>query len=329
MPQLRKDPVTERWVIIATERARRPGNFVKRDENLNDDSASDCKFCNSTETAILNGHTKVISHAGSFLSTDQKYSHKGKGLYDVVSGFGTHEVVIETSEHVANMADFSIEQIKYVLEAYKVRMIELQKNKLFQYIVAYKNYGESAGGRNIAHARSHIIATPIQPARVAEMFHGAKKYHREHGKCIYCDLIKQEKEKNERVVFETDHFIAIAPFAARFLFEITILPKEHHADFTGNIEGKEGDLALMLKTMLMKFKVGLDDPAYNYVIHTAPLRHDREGEKWKTIKDDYHWHIELMPKLTQVAGFEKGTGFYINSIPPENTAQYLKEVDIS
>ncbi len=338
MPELRKDPVVGRWVIIATERARRPGSFIGQQDN-NFDPNQKCQFCNNQDPEIYaikaqgfqgNGawQIRVVPSGTPLLKMDTSFKRRGHGLYDVVNGYGVHEVVIETPQHIANMADLDFKQIQLVLETYVVRFNELEKNPNFQYVIAYKNYGWAAGSRRIGHSRSQIIATPVNPLRVKEKLIGAKRYFDLHDRCLYCDLILQEREIKKRVVVESEHFLAVTPFAPRFAFEIWILPKKHHCDFAKGIIGQQEDLAKVLKEILLRLKVGIDDPSYNYVIHTAPFRHGEKGQRWKTIEEDYHWHIEVMPRLTRAAGFEKGTGFYICSIPPENTAEYLREVQI-
>jgi len=337
MPELRKDPVGSRWVIIATERARRPGNFVQHQKSELSD-AKDCPFCQGVgaELYVVRDNqsktgwkVKVVPNGTPILSPDIKFKRRGSGLYDVISGHGANEVVIETPDHIANMAELSIAQIEAVIHAYVARFKELEKDPTVQYVFAYKNYGQAAGSRAIGHARSQIIASPVNPLRVKEKLIGAKQYYEYRDRCIYCDLIHQELEDQTRLVKETDHFIAVTPFASRFPFEITIFPKEHSCDFVTGVQGKERDLANMMKDMLMRFKIGLDDCAYNYVIQTAPLRRTSdEGMKWSTIEDDYHWHIELMPRLARPAGFEKGSGFYICAIPPEETAEFLRRVKI-
>lgn len=330
MPELRKDPVVGRWVIIATERARRPGSIVDTSASHPQDDSEECLFCNNQEAPLFTlGDAKVVPYKNSFLSTEQKFLRRDHGMYDVINGYGVHEVVIETSRHEANMADFSVEKIRDVFQVYAHRLTGFQKDSTIQFALAYKNYGATAGSRKIGHARSHIIGTPVNPIHLIDKLLAAKDYYIAQRKCIYCDLINQEEESQKRMVMETDHFVAFAPFAGRFLFEVWILPKEHHCDYTEGIQGKEEDLAYMMKVLLNKFKIGLDDPSYNYMIQTAPFRRGLSvAKKWKTIKDDFHWHIELMPRLTQLAGFEKGTDFYISPVPPEKTADYLKRVKV-
>ena len=335
MPELRKDPIVGRWVIIATERARRPGNFVDTNDNVFEGTAEDCPFCHNHDKVIhsirnddpaLHSDWKVLVVASGtpILRIDQHFQHRGHGIYDVLNGYGAHEVVIESPQHIANMADLSSDQIKAVLQAYAFRINDLEKDHRLQYVLAYKNYGWTAGARRIGHCRSQIVATPVNPLRVKEKLIGAKKYYDYRERCIYCDLIDQEQNDKQRVILDSQHFIAVIPFAARFLFETWILPKRHCCDFTRGVEGLEPDLAAFLKEVLLKIKVGLNDPAYNFVIQNAPFRraHDTKG-KWKTIEDDYHWHIEIMPRLTRVAGFEKGTGFYIFPFTPANITEYF------
>lgn len=330
MPELRKDPIVGRWVIIATERARRPGTLVDTSANHPKDETSQCLFCNNQDAPLFTlGDAKVVPYRKSFLTTEQKFSRHRHGLYEVINGYGLHEVVIETKQHEANMANFSVEQIKNIFQIYAQRLTEFEKNSTIQFALAYKNYGSSAGSRKIGHARSHIIGTPVNPIHLIDKLLAARDYFIAQRKCIYCDLITQETDNQSRIIMETHHFVAFAPFAARFLFEVWVLPKEHHCDYTEGVQGKEEDLAYMIKTILTKFKVGLDDPSYNYMIQTAPFRRGLSvAKKWKTLKDDFHWHIELMPRLTQIAGFEKGTDFYICPIPPEKTAEYLRKVKI-
>ncbi len=339
MPEFRKDPVIGRWVIIATERARRPGTIIDP-QRVDKKDSQECPFCHNQEPEIYTvpnkdpqasspWSVKVTPSGTPLLKMSPQFKRRGHGLYDVINDYGVHEVVIETPDHIANMADLSEKQIAYVMNTYVYRFKELSQNKNFLYVIAYKNYGWAAGSRNIGHSRSQIIASSVNPLAVKEQMSRAKKYFDYHDRCLFCDLIRQEKNDRKRVVTESEHFIAITPFAPRFSFEIWILPKEHHCDFVHGVAGKELDLARILKDTLTRLKIGLADPSYNYVIQTAPFRSQERGARWPTIEEDYHWHIEVMPRLTRVAGFEKGSGFYICSIPPEHTAEFLREVELS
>ena len=321
MSQLRKDPIVGRWIIVATERARRPAAFVDPQPTTTDQKQ--CPCCQDTGSAVLHeSHgVKVINSSAPILDASKPFERRGHGLYDVCHSYGSHEIVVETSGHVAGMADLPEEQIKSVMQVYASRMQAHRQNNFIEYILAYKNYGVAAGSRNIGHSRSQIMAVPVLPMRVKDKINGAQKYFDYHERCLFCDMVSQELKDKERVIVENEHFVVIAPFASRFPFETWVLPKKHHCDFSDGMAGYEASLAAILKDILLRFKTGLNDPAYNYMIQTSPVKDPG------SFKDYYHWHIEIIPRLTRVAGFERGTGFYICPIPPEMSASFLREVD--
>ncbi|MBF0570954.1 MAG: galactose-1-phosphate uridylyltransferase [Candidatus Omnitrophica bacterium] len=322
MSQLRKDPIVGRWTIVATERARRPAAFVDPQSTITD--RKQCPYCQDTASKRIyeSRGVKVINSPRPVLNESKPFESHAHGLYDVAHSYGSHEIVVETPEHVANMADLPQEKIKTVMQTYALRMQAHRKNPFIEYVLAYKNYGVAAGSQNIGHSRSQIMAVPVLPMRVKDKTSGAKKYFDCHERCLFCDIVSQELKYKERVVVENEHFVVITPFASRFPFETWILPKNHHCDFADGINGYENDLAAIMKDILLRLKRGLNDPAYNYMIQNSPVKNPL------SFKDNYHWHIEVMPRLTRVAGFERGTGFYICPIPPEMTAAFLREVDI-
>jgi UDPglucose--hexose-1-phosphate uridylyltransferase len=341
MPELRKDPVISRWVIIATERANRPDQFASSSNA--GPAEKPCPFCEGNES-----HTppeiyasrpqfsppnspgwdlRVVPSIAPFLRIEGDLERRGKGIYDVMNGIGAHEIIIETNKHVGNMADLTDEQMSKVMTCYIDRIADLGRDQRFRYGLIFKNHGWSAGGGSVKHSRSQLIATPVTPKRVKEELNGARRYYKYHERCIFCDIIEQELQSKDRVVLDIDGFVAITPFAARFPFEVWILPKKHACDFTTLEMSQRMDLGRILKRVLMKMKKGLNDPPYNYILHTAPFRRPKVGY-WKSIEQDYHWHIEIMPRLTRVAGFEWGTGFYICPLPPESAAKFLREVEI-
>jgi UDPglucose--hexose-1-phosphate uridylyltransferase len=340
MPELRKDPVIGRWVIVATERAKRPDQFSVQAENVPE---KDCPFDEGRESqtppeiyAVRRDNSsrnapgwqlRVVPSQTPFLRIEGGLDRRGRGLYDTMNGIGAHEIVIETNEHVANMADLSEERIAMVMKCYIDRIRDLENDQRFKYVLVFKNYGWAAGGGRVRHSRSQLIATPVNPKRVKEELVGARQYHDYHERCVFCDIIRQEMEQKDRLVLDIDGFIAVVPFASRFPFEIWVMPKRHACDFVSLEEYERSGLAKILKQVLLKLKKGLNDPPYNYIIHTAPFRRQKAGY-WKTIADDYHWHIEITPRLTRVAGFEWGTGFYICPVTPEAAAKYLREVDV-
>jgi UDPglucose--hexose-1-phosphate uridylyltransferase len=343
MPELRKDPLSGRWVIIATERARRPVDFVASHDEPS--PAADCPFCRGREShtppPILtlgergpverNGdwRVRVIPSIKPVLRVEGTLSRRARGMYDVMDGIGAHEVIVETPEHLANAADLTIDQLHLVLQASVGRIRDLERDPRLRYVLWFKNYGNVAGVGRIQHARSQLIATPVTPKRVKEELVGARRYFDEKERCLICDVLAQEREAKVRIVLESEHIVVLCPFASRFPFELWIGPKQHQCDFAGMSAAAVQDLAGVLQQVLSRLKRVLDDPPYNYLLHTAPFRRakDKVGH-WKTIEDDFHWHVELIPRLTRVAGFEWGSGFYINPTPPEEAAKYLREATV-
>ncbi len=322
MPELRKDPIISRWVIIAKERARRSSAFV--DPVNNESDAKECSFCQdktSIEVYVKDG-VRIVKSGTPFFTEAEERSIKTHGLYQVCHSHGSHEVVIETPQHIANIADLPVDQIKHVLKAYALRMAHHEKDPSIKSVLAYKNYGVAAGSRNIGHARSQIMAFPVVPMRMQDKLNGAKLYYDFHDRSLFLDLVRQELRESRRVIIETAHFIAFCPFAARFPFEVWVMPKPEiqHCNYSIGVQGCEMELAGLLKEILMKYKVGLNDPAYNFVIQSAAVE--------LGVTESYCWHIEILPRLTRVAGFERGTGFYINPIPPEMTAEFLQNVNV-
>lgn len=340
MPELRKDPIIGRWVIIATERGKRPDQFSGQPVAEMAEQQP-CPFCEGNEAktppeiySVRQRHTvanapgweiRVVPSIAPFLKIEGDLGRRGKGMYDLMNGIGAHEIIIETNQHKVGMADLSEEQISKVITCYIDRMLDLEKDKRFKYVMVFKNHGILAGGSKIKHSKSQLIATPVNPKRVKEELVGARQYFDYHERCVFCDLVKQELESKERIILDIDGFIAVSPFAARFPFETWIFPKKHSCDFVSLDMESRMYLARVIKKVLLKLKKGLNDPPYNYVIHTAPFRRQKVGY-WRSIDYDYHWHIEIIPRLTQVAGFEWGTGFYICPLMPEDAAKFLREV---
>lgn len=328
MPELRKDPVTGRWVIIATERAKRPAQFGRVPEER---KGGFCPFCPGNEkstppetlsyrqpgsTRDTEGWwTRVVPNKFPALQTDTEPKRSGEGMYDRITGFGQHEVVIESPSHDSTIADLSVEQIQEVIWAFRDRTVEMRKDHRMKYVLIFKNWGREAGA-SLEHPHSQIISMPIVPKRVQEELSGASKYYDYKERCVFCDMIQQERTDNTRIIAENESFIAFLPFASRFPFETCILPKEHASFFNDIQKNEVASLAVLMRTTFRMIKSALDDPAYNFVIHTTPF--DESGDV-----PFYHWHIEIMPKLTKVAGFEWGTGFYINPVPPEQAARVL------
>ncbi len=333
MPELRKDPITGRWVIIATGRAKRPNEFVR--ESVIPQNKGICPFCygyeSRTPPEILaygrNGGSanspgwkvRVVPNKFPALGIEGDLNKEGEGLFDKMNGIGAHEVIVESPEHIASLATLPERAVEDVLWAYRDRMLDLKNDKRFRYVLIFKNHGEAAGA-TLEHPHSQLIALPIVPKQVREEVDSCWHYYHEKERCIFCDIIRQEQDSGERIIAANDHFVTLAPYAPRFPFEIWILPKAHGSAFENNQSPIYAALARMVKSALMRLDAVLDRPAFNLMIHTSPI-----GEE---TSDHYHWHIEIIPKLTKIAGFEWGTGFYINPTPPEEAARFLREAQI-
>ncbi len=342
MPELRRDSVIGRWVIISTERAKRPSDFNIKHVDV---AEMECPFCEghekNTPTEIFairkpgtkkdtpGWNTRVVPSIAPKFKIEGELERRGAGMYDVMNNIGAHEIIVESPKHFTDIYQLSELEIQDVINTSICRISELEKDTRFKYCLLFKNHGLRAGGsRKTKHVRSQLIATPVTPTRVKEELRGSRFYFEYKERCIFCDIMRQEIETGTRIIMETKTMVAIAPFASRFPFEIWIMPKIHRTDFM-NIQADEiKDLANVLKTIFAKLSKALNDPPYNYMLHTAPFRRTKRPGYWHTIEEDYHWHIEVMPRITQVAGFEWGSGFYINPTPPEEAAKYLREVTI-
>jgi UDPglucose--hexose-1-phosphate uridylyltransferase len=214
------------------------------------------------------------------------------------------------------------------MQTYRERILDLKKDLRFRSLFIFKNYGERAGSSPIKHAHSQLLAVSITPKNVKEELTGAKEYYDYKERCVFCDIIKQELSVNKRVICSNHDFLAIAPFASRFSYEVWILPRNHSVDFESTGDAQFENLASIFKEVLLRLKIYLKDPPYNYIFHTGPNRTRRRGEAWKTLNEDYHWHLEIMPRFTRIDGFEWGTGLYINATTPEEAAANLKKVQI-
>lgn len=336
MPELRKDPVVGRWVIISTERSRRPTNFVPVERPK---SGGFCPFCPGNEDKTppevyavrpaggppnSGGWTvRVVPNKFPALQIEGNLERRGEGLYDRMNGVGAHEVVIESPDHHADLADLPVEHIRDVLLAWRERILDLGKDRRLRYVLIFKNHGAAAGA-TLEHTHSQLIATPIIPRFLQEELEGSRRYFELKERCVFCDIVHQETadDNGRRIVTVTDAFVALEPFAPRFPFETWILPRRHDASFHNTPHPAEEylELARLLRDTMRRLNEALDRPPFNFVLHTAPVS---DGEL-----EYYHWHLEIMPNLTRVAGFEMGSGFHINPTPPEDAAQYLRQITL-
>ncbi len=339
MSELRKDPIINRWVIIADERMKRPHDFTAIEESASKDG---CPFCPGAEEktppeiwAVRKKDTepngpgwtvRVVPNKFPALRIEGELDRLGVGMYDRMNGIGAHEVIIETTDHSKMLEDLTVDQILDVYKTYKQRLSDLKGDTRFRYILLFKNHGMLAGA-SLSHAHSQLIATPVTPKRIAEEMNGAQSYYRYKERCVYCDILREELAQKVRIIYENDSFISFCPFASRFPFEIWVVPKRHDPDFDSADDNELHAFSEAMKATLAKLAGALKKPHYNYVLHTGPARWKRYGY-WQTLDLDYHWHVEIMPRLVNVAGFEWGTGFYINPTKPEDAAAFLQETSV-
>ena len=250
------------------------------------------------------------------LRVEGELNREGVGLYDKMNGIGAHEVIIETPNHDENLSNLSPKRFGDVLWAYRDRMLDLKKDIRLRYAIIFKNHGEAAGA-TLEHTHSQLIALPIVPHLVAEEMAGARDYYNRKERCIFCDIVRQEIQQGERIFLENQEFIVINPFASFSPFESWILPKRHAAFYEDSQAYEIESLGRIFSETLRRLEKVLDFPPYNFTLHTAPFT-ERSSEH-------YHWHFEIIPKLTKFAGFEWGSGFFINPTLPEEAARFLRD----
>ncbi len=331
MPELRRDPIGGQWVILSPERAARPTDFRTEPPKLV--GADTCPFCPGREgetpseiVALRDPATRpntpgwrvrVFPNKYPVLKVEGDLDSRGDGLYDVMSGVGAHEIILEGPEHVLSPTSLPEQRLGETIWMYKQRLLDLKRDGRLVYGLVFKNVGARAGA-TLEHTHSQIIVTPVVPIRVQNEMDRCREYHTFRGRCLICDVIAQERQQRSRIALETANFIALEPYAARSPFETHILPKRHESHFEGMDDRLISEFAGALRTVLLKIERALGSPAYNYLIHTSPLQDGALAH--------YHWHLEIIPRIAGVAGFEWGTGFFINPVPPEAAAQHLREI---
>jgi len=259
---------------------------------------------------------RTVPNKFPVLTSDGNLEKEGIGIYDQMTGIGAHEVLIESPDHDKGLTELSKEEMQSVIGQYQGRFRQLAQDSRFKYVVIFKNFGSSAGA-TVDHTHSQIIALPMVPKTVLEELKGAEHYHQYRGRCVFCDIISQEYQDKERIVAENSSFLAFCPYAPRYAFETWIIPKGHNADFATTDEGSQVHLAQILQDVLKRLKKVLGNPSYNYYLHTAPIGYANAA--------CYHWHIEIIPKLTRSVGFEWGTGLHIVPTFPQDSARFLRD----
>ncbi len=334
MAELRQDPICGRWVIIATERAARPSDLAL---GRGEPKGGFCPFCEGNEdrtppeiAAVRPGggpsnspgwRVRVVPNKFPALSLN---GHPSAPVHSVghrrtAPGVGTHEVIIESPRHAISPTQMPPEDFGHVIATYCGRAEALEADERLAYVLIFKNVGQEAGA-SIEHCHSQVMGVPVMPRRVAVEMERCEHFHQEHGRCLFCDVLAEELADGSRVVAQTEHFAAISPFAAAFPFTVWVLPRFHTGRLYDMSGAQMGEVARLFQQTMARVEVCLGDPPFNYAIHTAPTAPTQRQ------RECYHWHIELIPRVTRMAGFEWGTGFYINPVEPETAARYLRDV---
>jgi UDPglucose--hexose-1-phosphate uridylyltransferase len=323
--ELRYDLVSKDWVLIATGRARRPETVAAQKREVHEIPQKDCFFCNlsSQEKPTLqykdkNGEWEVTVVPNKYPAFSPSHSlhERAEGPYSIKDGVGYHEVVI-TRDHHKTLAELPVEQVKLVIDAYQERYLEFANEEFINYVSIFHNHGREAGA-SVAHPHSQIIAIPVIDPDLQRSLNGSRAFFEAQKECAHCKMLHWDIEDGRRIIFENEKFVVIAPFASRVAFETRIYPKEHHAYFERIKDKDKNLLAAALKEALGRILKGMNDPAYNFFLHTAPA----DGKDY----NHYHWHFEILPKTSTWAGFELGTGIEISTIEPEEAAKYLREI---
>lgn len=341
MPELRQDPLTGRWVIISPERGRRPSDY-ESNNNRNQPRTEICAFCGGNEwmtpPAILtiqpNGlathgydwAVRVIANKFPALRIEGVLERHGVGMYDQMSGIGAHEVIIESPLHDKTIRTLSLDHVSQILRVCRDRITDLYRDHRLQYVQVFKNFGEVAGA-TMEHSHLQLLATPILPKHLEEKLDHSYKHWKIKRRCIYQDIIDSELLVNQRIVWENTDYLAYCPYASRFPFEVMIIPKEHHSSYTEMTGQQILTLAEIIKQVLGRWYVALGDIPYNMVFFTAPSD-EVIKENHPNAQIHHRWHIEMLPRLTRTAGFETGTGYYVNHTLPEVAAQYMRELNV-
>ena len=335
LSELRTDPVTGRIVYISEDRAGRPTDYAGFEKSLElhvtAESAADCPFCEGHErqtppTAAevrSEGHWRVRVIPNKYPVVNQYVEDTGDsgrlGSGATLQPFGAHEVIIESPIHLRDVTDLSTAEYVAVMRVYRDRIAHWMGDERIRQVILFKNVGFAAGA-SLEHLHSQLVATPrAWPAVQAEL-DGASNYYQEHRRCIYCDLVAGEQQEGTRVVAEDDHFLAFCAFAGRQPFETWIVPKQHQTHFHLLEDVQLKSLAAIQESLIRRLQSCLSPLSYNLILHTAPAGSEHA--------ESYHWHWELMPRSTRLAGFEFGSGAHINPLSPERAAKKLQSVKL-
>ncbi len=337
MSQLRKDVFTGRWVIVAETDILRPTDFsfrrFTRETTL-------CPFCEgheaSTPPEILairpsgskpnapGWKVRVVPNSRLRLKIEGDLGRRPEGFHDLMNGVGADEIVAETPRHDRSLHELEVSEVADVIRTFIARILDLEKDTRMRYVLIFKNHGVEAGARSVTHSISELMALPITPRVIKAKLMAARNYYGLKDRCIYCDVLQQELTDRKRLITENQDFVALAPFASQYPFEMAVFPKFHSSAFCGITPGQIENLAAILRDILQRLDRTLGGPPYNLLLQNRPFLRPREGY-WQTIEEDFHWHMEILPQVIGLTGFERASWFFYNPVPPELAVRCLSD----
>lgn len=325
MPKLRQNIITGDWVVISPERAKRPEDFVVEKREDKHQSKKDCPFCPpdgaAYKTKIKNAETKNLyvlpNKFPAFIDQDEVIE-EGGDFYPSYKSLGAHEV-ISFKDHNIELPELKSSILIELFDTYRQRMVHHQKNPVIEYIMAIHNFGVEAGA-SIDHPHSQLFASSIIPTYVTKELYGSRQFYKNNKECVFCRLIEEEEAAEVRIIAKNANFIAFTFFAARFPFEIWILPKKHSARYEITTSNELKELIEVFSAVMKKISKGLNEPPYNYFIHTAPAKIGHHSIY-------YHWHLEICPRLSKYGAYEIGSDVMIDVVSPESAAKFLRRSD--
>ncbi|MDM8521192.1 galactose-1-phosphate uridylyltransferase [Anaerolineales bacterium HSG6] len=332
MPEIRQNLVTREWVIISTERAKRPDVYIeshkKTTSQLSPPHDERCPFCVGNEELDLevaripligDWQTRVVLNRYPALSSEGEVVRTMNGVVRKISGVGQHEVLVEHPVHNTTLSLMSVQDIARVLTMCYDRGWAIRKDTRIEQIIYFKNHGERAGA-SLKHPHSQIIGLPVVPHSIRRRIDEMRRFFDDTGQCVMCSMMDKELKDRKRIVSESEHFVAFVLYAAPTPFHTWIVPRQHNVSYLYSSPQELNDLAGIVRDVLRRLYFGLNDPDYNFIIRTAPV---------KELSNDYmHWYATVVPRLSRTAGFELGSGMFINPALPEESAEYLRTVKI-
>ncbi|MDR0454096.1 MAG: galactose-1-phosphate uridylyltransferase [Deferribacteraceae bacterium] len=336
MSELRKDPLTNCWTVMAPERKGHPGDFVEHMDIPQTHNV--CPFCPGNEALtpreLLSAveynrwQLRVFPNKYPIFRVEGELIKRGKGFYDTINGIGAHEIIVYTEKHTRLMHEHDMMLFARYFGAVKARMNDLCKDIRFAYLQFFQNHGYHSGA-TLVHPHGQLLALPVIPDASVQVFENTRAYYKRHKRCLICDIIDGERADKNRIVFENSDFVAICPYAASSPFDICVYPKVHNHDFMGISDTLLLRLGDIMAECFMRLSKILNEPDFQLFIHTSPTPSVIASEPvYSRIALYYHWRIMITPKISRLAGTERGLGFFVNTVLPEESAELLREVSL-